>query len=51
MNKLNNIHLIVLILFLNSCGGGGSASFSLTLPTNNLINIDEDNIHQLTISH
>ena len=49
MNKLNNIHLIVLLLFLSSCGGGGSASFSLTLPTNNLINIDEDNIHTSSI--
>ena len=48
------MHLLKLLLFIclsfliSSCGGGGSAPFSLTLPTNTLISIDEDNGHTST---
>ena len=48
------MHLSKLLLFIclsfliSSCGGGVSAPFALTLPTNTLISIDEDNGHTST---
>ena len=41
-------YILSVILFLSACGGGGSPPFSLTLPTNSLITIDEDNTHTST---
>jgi len=37
-----------LFFLISSCGGGGSAPFALTLPTNTSITIDEDNGHTST---
>ena len=39
---------LLFIFLLTSCGGGGSAPFALTLPTNTLITIDEDSGHTST---
>jgi len=41
-------YILSVILLLNACGGGSSPPFSLTLPTNSLITIDEDNTHTST---
>ena len=40
--------LLSLFFLISSCGGGGSAPFALTLPTNTSISIDEDNGHTST---
>ena len=45
-NKL--ICIVTLVFVLSACGGGGSAPFSLTLPMNSSISIDEDNTHTST---
>ena len=37
-----------MFFLISSCGGGGSAPFALTLPTNTSITIDEDNGHTST---
>ena len=39
---------LCLFFLISSCGGGGSAPFALTLPTNTSITIDEDNGHTST---
>jgi len=39
------IYVLSIIFILTSCGGGGSAPFALTLPSNSSISIDEDNGH------
>ncbi len=42
------IAVLPLFFILVSCGGGGSAPFTLTLPTNSSITIDEDSGHTST---
>ena len=49
MMKLKNSFAFILIFLLIGCGGG-SAAFSLNLPLNNTINIDEDNIYVSNIN-
>ena len=39
---------LCLFFLISSCGGGGSAPFALTLPSNTSITIDEDNGHTST---
>ena len=48
MNILKLSLSLSLFFLISSCGGGGSAPFALTLPTNTSITIDEDNGHTST---
>ena len=48
MKSLRLFLFISVCFLLSSCGGGGSAPFALTLPSNNSISIDEDNGHTST---
>ena len=43
MKKFNLINLFICIFLISSCGGGGSAPFTLTLPNLSSISINEDN--------
>jgi len=49
MKKFNLINLFICIFLISSCGGGGSAPFTLTLPNLSSISINEDNPYTSTI--
>ena len=49
MKKFNLINLFICIFLIYSCGGGGSAPFTLTLPNLSSISINEDNPYTSTI--
>ena len=49
MKKFNLINLFICIFSISSCGGGGSAPFTLTLPNLSSISINEDNPYTSTI--
>ena len=49
MKKFNLINLFICIFLTYSCGGGGSAPFTLTLPNLSSISINEDNPYTSTI--
>ena len=48
MNIFKLFLSLCLFFLISSCGGGGSAPFALTLPSNTSITIDEDNGHTST---
>ena len=41
--------IFIALFFLSACGDG-STPFSITLPINKIINVDEDNLHTSTIT-
>ena len=49
MKKFNLINLFICIFLISSCGGGGSAPFTLTLPNLSSISLNEDNPYTSTI--
>lgn len=49
MKNFNLINLFICIFLIYSCGGGGSAPFTLTLPNLSSISINEDNPYTSTI--
>ena len=49
MKKFNLINLFICIFLISSCGGGGSAPFTLTLPNLSSISINEDNPYTSSI--
>ena len=49
MLKKKFLPIFLSLFFLSACGGG-STPFSLTLPINKIINVDEDNLHTSTIT-
>ena len=48
--KFNIISVFCFMLFISSCGGGTATPFSLFLPTNSTITIDEDNTYSSRIN-